>query len=390
MEADPTGTARPNSREQRLRLQRALLGVGAYASALLITLGCWWAGHLDGTRALHAAVGYVVLSLGFVLAVHRGWNLRLRDPSMTAPQIMLSVLPSGYAMYHVDHPQLRVVFLLTAVAGMIFGAFRFDLRRLAPIAGWMLGTYLVLLVALHLASKQVLDWRVETVTVVAYAMMLSLMAMIGSYIRGLRSSLGERNRALQQAMQDLHRLATRDALTLLPNRGAMMEHLTKEVARAERRLEKVYPLCVAILDVDLFKRINDSWGHAAGDAVLQQVAAVLQRTMRTADVVGRIGGEEFLLVLPDTHEPGGVRAAERVREHVEAAVVSALPPGERITVSIGVAVQQPGETAEAVMARADSALYRAKHRGRNRVELSPAAEAIAVTAAPAAPDAPAP
>ncbi len=132
----------------------------------------------------------------------------------------------------------------------------------------------------------------------------------------------------------------------------------------------VAPLSVAMADVDLFKRVNDSYGHAIGDEVLKHVAHVLGSAVRLGDAVVRWGGEEFLLVLPRVDLQTAWNIAERARASVEASAATAAGVPIRVTLSVGVAEWRDGEPRDALIQRADEALYAAKERGRNRVELS--------------------
>jgi len=168
--------------------------------------------------------------------------------------------------------------------------------------------------------------------------------------------------------EEIYQLATHDALTELCNRRHFAELADKEIARAMRHGR---PLSLCILDVDLFKPINDRHGHIRGDEVLRQVAAVLRRHARNDDVAARIGGEEFALLLPECTAADAALLADRLRESVAGTLF--FPGGEpqRITVSIGVAALAPHrDTRPALMAAADAALYRAKSEGRNRVCVS--------------------
>lgn len=162
----------------------------------------------------------------------------------------------------------------------------------------------------------------------------------------------------------LEHLASTDALTGLSSRQAMRSTLEAEVRRA--RLER-RALTLLALDVDYFKKVNDTYGHEAGDVVLVTVAAVLQRDRRRADSVGRWGGEEFVVLLPDCAHRDALAIAERLRAAIEAQSVSI---GERIisvTASIGLAVFTTEDTVDDLLRRADEAMYAAKHAGRNRV-----------------------
>ncbi len=169
----------------------------------------------------------------------------------------------------------------------------------------------------------------------------------------------------------LEALAHTDPLTQALNRRALTQRLTSELDRA-RRYNSVVTLLM--IDLDHFKRVNDTYGHLTGDNVLREVAALLQHAVRSVDVVARYGGEEFVVVLPETTEIGAVAFAERIRERVEQqpfTVIGADVPGSclRLTASLGVAAFPSArvDSAEDLFAQADAALYRAKAEGRNRV-----------------------
>ncbi len=168
---------------------------------------------------------------------------------------------------------------------------------------------------------------------------------------------------LRQGREELERLSRTDGLTGLPNRRNLMETLEKEVRRAKRNER---PFSLLMVDVDQFKRYNDTFGHLAGDDVLKGLADVLAAAIRTADYAARYGGEEFTVVLPETPLDGATEVAERIRERMQEHPFGTS--GSTVTLSIGIAeFPSDGETVEAVIAGADSALYAAKAHGRNRV-----------------------
>lgn len=174
----------------------------------------------------------------------------------------------------------------------------------------------------------------------------------------------ERNR--EQAYERLRQLSRVDALTGVVNRATFEQELLGALALAQR---SGTPTALLFLDLDHFKRINDTLGHAVGDAVLASVAQALEMRVRASDRVGRWGGEEFLVLCPDTDEPGAAALAETLRQ-----VIAALPRqgGFPVSVSIGVAVARRGdERPESLVSRADTALYRAKAAGRDRVGVAP-------------------
>jgi two-component system cell cycle response regulator len=167
-------------------------------------------------------------------------------------------------------------------------------------------------------------------------------------------------------MDESQKLATTDPLTGLANRRALLAALQIEIAFSRRHAS---PLSFLLMDVDHFKSINDGHGHAAGDRVLAAIGQLLRCELRVPDISARWGGEEFVVVLKHTDAPGGVVAAERIRRAVQALSIKAFDKQIAVTVSIGVAELDPGESADAMIDRADRAMYRAKTAGRNRVEL---------------------
>jgi two-component system, cell cycle response regulator len=174
-------------------------------------------------------------------------------------------------------------------------------------------------------------------------------------IRRLAQDLEEANRRLEA-------LAGVDPLTQLPNRRILKERLEQEFSRVVRYRR---PLACLILDVDHFKRVNDDHGHLLGDEVLTRVGSTIASTIRKSDLAGRYGGEEFLVIAPETSSSGAAALGERLRHAIGSAPGGSLP---RVTVSIGVATTDPTmQAAEDLLRSADRALYAAKEAGRNRV-----------------------
>ena len=181
-----------------------------------------------------------------------------------------------------------------------------------------------------------------------------------------RGQLSETQRELVRERDDLKRKASIDGLTHLWNRGAITDLLAAELARAKRGV----PMCVAMLDADYFKKVNDNHGHAAGDAVLIEIAARVRRAVREFDAVGRYGGEEFIAVLSNCKLETAQEVCERIRGLVADEPI-ATPAGPlNVTVSIGLAAYAADhDDPKRIIGAADKALYYAKGNGRNRVEL---------------------
>jgi len=176
-------------------------------------------------------------------------------------------------------------------------------------------------------------------------------------VAGLRAQLLAREETLEQ-------LAFNDELTGMWNRRFLVRRLSALMRSAERH---GHALSIVLLDVDRFKSINDRRGHAAGDAVLVELAVRVRRAIREEDVAGRWGGEELLVILPDEGAEGARTAADRMRAHVAATPVETGAGPVEVTVSAGVATRGPGDDIDALLRRADEALYAAKQAGRNAV-----------------------
>lgn len=186
----------------------------------------------------------------------------------------------------------------------------------------------------------------------------------------LQARLSEMEKEASQArrvIEEHKRRATHDGLTGLPNRDAYQHRLAEELARKARYGGS---LTLVVADVDHFKRINDNYGHLAGDKVLQLLAKALRKSLRDVDFVGRYGGEEFVILMPETNAEEALAATEKLRTRVEASPFNFRKERVPITMSFGISEFHALEDAETVFERADKALYRAKDEGRNRCVLA--------------------
>jgi diguanylate cyclase (GGDEF)-like protein len=215
----------------------------------------------------------------------------------------------------------------------------------------------------------VMSWRAYTgiansqVAVLTPAMMTSVSYLAG-YLLTIVNGFGFLLLCKEKDDQKMALLATIDSLTGLVNRRAFFER-TDSARLLASRLRS--PIALMMIDIDHFKRLNDRFGHATGDEALCLFAATAQQTLRDHDIMGRLGGEEFALVLPATDIEGALQAAERLRDAVSAAVMPTSGNQYTMTVSIGVVVIDPNEHINSALARADHALYAAKSGGRDRV-----------------------
>ncbi|AMV72878.1 diguanylate cyclase [Desulfuromonas sp. DDH964] len=211
-------------------------------------------------------------------------------------------------------------------------------------------------------------YRREITTIVVNSILILggiLLAVFGIAFIFVKKATGR----VAEVQQQLHAMATTDALTGAFNRGTILARAREEISRIDRRRKQKddYDLSFIMLDIDHFKKVNDTYGHLTGDQVLREVVARVQSTVRDYDLFGRYGGEEFLL-LPDASFKGAVAAAERVRLAIKERPFVFAGPLLKVTVSLGVATARPGEhDLNLVLQRADQGLYKAKAEGRDRV-----------------------
>jgi diguanylate cyclase (GGDEF)-like protein len=373
-DARPSDTPRARSRlvallasrapRRRLRLLQWSIATLVYAGIVLLLVAGVRQGWMraDSLRAWAAFVATV--QLGSYVALRSGWSERFRDPSLSVWQLAMGVVAVNWG-YLICGP-MRTSALFPLMVIFAFGAFALRWRQIAFLTALAVAS-LVAAVALRTAypqwgTAQAVDpFRVDVNNVLMILVVLPALAVIAARLSGLRQKLRDQREALARALEEVERLAVSDELTGLPNRRSMQMLLDRSIALADRGIA---PFCVAILDIDHFKAVNDELGHAAGDAVLRELARLGSAELRATDVLGRWGGEEFLLVMP-----GGADAAGAALARIREAVAAGAHPARRITLSAGIAVHRAGEHADALLARADRALYAAKRGGRDRVVL---------------------
>ena len=371
----------PDDAKQTLRLKRFFMAALSYVIWIGISFYCYWLGFIDvSVHILVLAVSLALLgNVVFFVLLRTGLNRYWPDPSLTLPQMLVATF--WVMLLMALAPQVRGILLLLYVVVFLFGVFRLSRREYLLLTGLVLVAYgLVVLRDLYLRSNDI-PLPLEVLQPVVLAATLVWLAFFGSYVGRLRETVSRRNAELAAALRQNRELATHDDLTGAYNRRHIIELLEQERLRAQRTGRS---FCVCLMDLDHFKEINDRYGHLAGDDVLKQFAERVQGEIRALDQVGRdgkdwsadasnfgrYGGEEFLLVLPETGLDGAVSCSERIRQRVADSHFQTEGGLLNMTVSCGLTAHRPGEDIRATLARADRALYLAKDKGRNRVERS--------------------
>ena len=338
-----------DNREQEVRFRRYLIAAATSLMVLALLGACFLAGAL-APRPFAITAAIVLLSMAaFYFVIRSGLNRYAADPSLTVPMMVAAIGAVTYALYHLG--DLRTVFLLVYPVIMFFGVLRLRTRSLLLVAVFIIGAYTLVLTALANQPGRLDPISIELLRTVALATVLVWFAFMGGYVHELRRRLRE---------------SGYDRLTGVHNRGRILDVLAHEQVRFERGGGSV---CVCLVDADELKGINDTLGHRAGDLALQAIAQTAHRELRVVDAIGRYGGDEFLLVLSQTGLDGARECAERIRARIELSDCIGGDARRPITVSCGITRHRRGESLQDTLQRADAALYRAKHRGRNCVEV---------------------
>jgi diguanylate cyclase (GGDEF)-like protein len=362
------------ARHQRLRLQR--VKVASINYALYCALSAYFV--VTGSIALPIAtittmiVIVIFVNAGFIAAISSGYNLRLKDPSMTREQLIVSFLFALVLFAFCRTTFAQNICILAFGLSIFFGAIGLGIKQLTALSLPAFAGFAAITLWNYVWVSGALE--IGIARTVIYSLLFAWFVFFSSYIGRLREQLSARNRELRDAMARIEELAIKDELTGTFNRRFVRQALANEIARADRGDAKV---SICMLDVDRFKRINDTHGHPVGDEVLKELVKCVEQSVRrvdkvghhgTVETLGRLGGEEFLLVLPATSREGARVCAERICCAVtEQPLVTGKGPFA-ITLSVGIAEYRAGDTLDSIIARADDALYRAKAGGRNRIE----------------------
>jgi diguanylate cyclase len=373
MQASPSSRPRPSLADrllttdpvQRIRLAQAglamlLMAAGVVAMHYFVYVGSapaapvwWWTlGSLGGMA-------------GFFVLIRCGLSRRARDPSLTVPQMVYAIV-CGVVAYALVGEGRGGVFPIVMVI-IAFGMFQLRPREVSAVGLFAVGAFGIAMSLMAWLRPAVYVPRVELGHFLMVATMMPAMSLLAGRLSRMRERMRRQKMDLAQAVSRIQELATRDELTGLPNRRHMLELMEQELRRCVR---SGHTFCLAVIDIDHFKRINDEHGHAVGDEVLRQLAHEMQGQLRMSDVLARWGGEEFVAMLSDSRAALARGGVERLRDHVMHLNCHADGLALAVTVSVGLAEHRAGESVAQTLERADRALYDAKAQGRNRLVMA--------------------
>lgn len=350
------------AQQQRMQVWGAsAVGYVLYSLVQIVEV---WFGLLDRASSDALIAAMALNTLVFYGVYRSGLNRRLGgDAGVALAQILIGCVLSLWS-YAVTGPARGAILLILA-STLMYGVFSLTPRQ----SRWLVAAALAGLAAVMAwcttRENAPYPWRLELVHFLFATIVMWTMAVLAGQLGALRRKLSHKTKELKQAMGQLKLLATRDELTQIHNRRHMTELMEIEARQHER---SGAPLCVALLDIDLFKAINDRFGHAAGDKVLQHFAAQASESLRSSDLLARWGGEEFLVLFPDTPIELAQVALDRLHERLRVQSLECLH-GQPVTFSAGLTAWVPGEPMESATERADQAMYRAKTGGRNRTAI---------------------
>jgi diguanylate cyclase (GGDEF)-like protein len=343
-------------RRQALRLRRLLISVAVYLPCAILLYLVAWLGFLPQWFTPFWFAVFAAANLIFFGLIKSGLNLRFKDPSMTMAQMAVAIGAVALILYHAQAARGALLMFLLVI--LFFGTLRLNTAEVLAMGVLCSAAYGAVILLLSARRPQQVDVRVEWVQWIALTATLAVLCPLVGYLSDVRWRLSESLRTIRE-------MAHRDALTGVFNRHHLVDTLEREIGRCERAGPAFLLLLV---DIDHFKRINDTRGHLVGDEALRVVARELHEGLRKSDYLARYGGEEFVLIVSTDGVEGARVACERIRKRVETLRIAPLG-GAGVTVSIGGSFYRQGDTSTSILARADGALYQAKNKGRNVVEL---------------------
>jgi diguanylate cyclase (GGDEF)-like protein len=353
--------------DTRRRSGLVLLGSSLYS---LNSVLCWWA---IGEGYIHAQIAHVLIAYMltgpalFYLLIRLRLSQAFKDPSMVMAQSLFCIgaIVIGYAS---TDKMVRSGLLAILPLVLMLGQFTFHPRQIAIIARVSLGALVAVNIIWWFARPDHSDTKLDLAQLIYIGGIVLITTRVAQIVSSIRYKLEQSRQELADALAKMQAMASHDELTGLANRRHMQSLLEEEVKRVRRQEQ---PMTVAILDLDHFKHINDTYGHQVGDEVLRHFADLASTALREVDILARWGGEEFLLLCPASTDIHAITGLNRLRTLLQNSSLLPELPALKVTFSAGVAHYMDGEAIKETIARADKALYQAKANGRDRIVQSP-------------------
>lgn len=346
---------------QKRRLYRIIMVMAVGASYLVDTL-LLALFSLSGTiepvvPLVYAAAALVHITLSTLLH-WTGFSDRLKNPHMTLWQMCFAICVQMLGI--LVCPKLNAFFLAIMFIIFAFGTLRISLKQALVV--WLFACLAVTITLSQLSHSSLgilapTAWE-KVLIGIAFATILLRTIGLGYYATSLRMKMYQKTHSLEQAVNY-------DSLTGVFNRGVILPAVQEHITLFKR---KHIVSSIAMVDIDRFKQVNDTYGHPAGDVVLHELASHIRQSIRDTDKIGRYGGEEFIILMPATSLDEALNLVERIRQDIAPMTWDDLSADLRITISAGVTEIHADDDLDELISRADRALYQAKQQGRNRVK----------------------
>ncbi|MFT4099737.1 MAG: GGDEF domain-containing protein [Burkholderiaceae bacterium] len=367
--ADPAGPGAwdwllGREKRNRVRVQHSAISFLAYLTGGVVVAWGTSIGGVPGSLYLPWAITLAIVCLGFFALARSRIGLRIHDATFTEIQIIWGLIVINWA--YAICGAWRSSALLPMILVINFGTLTLSGRRLMRVTIIAILSLAATIALLHhRGPPRHADLWIDLANLAFVIAITPCAALLSARVGGTRRQLKIQRLQLERALARIEEIAILDPLTGLPNRRHMLGLMAAEI---ERQARGGAPFTIALIDLDRFKQVNDSYGHGRGDTVLRGFADIARTEIRENDVLARWGGEEFLLLAPNTDCASMRILLERIRAALRTTAYEGLPADFHLTISVGVASATLGEPTERLIERADEALYRAKRLGRDRIE----------------------
>jgi len=348
-------------RTTRLQLVGLLISAATYVVYVAIVAMLVALSIVDAGAGAALAASMLVANAGFYAWVRSGRAHGGRDPGLRATQMVVGIV-FMYAGYLISGPAAPGLTIIMA-SHVVYAMFWLPPRRVAQLVAGSLAGLAATMVACATLWPARYPVGIQVATFLFAALVMPTIGLLARRITTMTERLKAQRGELEAALARLQLLATRDELTRTHNRAHMTELVAHQHDEHRRKGE---PLALALLDIDHFKRVNDGHGHAAGDEVLRRFAGLTLAHLREQDLLARWGGEEFLLLLPQSTRDEALGVLDRLQQLLHHADPAEMPHRQRVSFSAGITELRPDEAVDHAIERADRAMYRAKEAGRAR------------------------